>query len=184
MISYEIPRSLVVLGVVMMAGTMSMGGVVRAQTNVWFVILMPVGFVVYIVTSIAEVNRTPFDIPEAESELVGGFHTEYSGLRWSLFMMAEYASVVSASAFGAVFFLGGATPLFGIGPTVVLGPVWLLVKTAAIVVFMMWMRWTLPRFRSDQLMRLSWRFFIPVAVGNLAWAAALAILVPKAWVPL
>lgn len=181
MLAYEIPRSLTVLSVVVLAGTMSVSGIVAAQSRAWFgpwfgVLLLP-GFVVYVITSIAEVNRTPFDIPEAESELVGGFHTEYSGIRWSLFMMAEYANVVAASAFGAAIFLGGATPLFGMGPAWT-GTIWLALKTAALVLFMMWMRWTLPRFRSDQLMRLSWLFFLPVALANVGLAAFWAITLP------
>lgn len=183
MLSYEVPRSLAVLSVVVLSGTMSLGGVVRAQSSTaygpWFVVLMPVGFVVYLITSIAEVNRTPFDIPEAESELVGGYHTEYSGLRWSMFMMAEYGSVLAASLFGSVLFLGGGT---GPGPEWA-GPLWLLAKAGFLSVFMIWMRWTLPRFRADQLMDLCWRFFLPVALLNLGWAAFLAIVLPATVVP-
>jgi NADH-quinone oxidoreductase subunit H len=181
MISYEVPRSLAVLSVVVLAGSLSLSDVVAAQSGhwygPWFALLLIPGFLTYLVTSIAEVNRTPFDIPEAESELVGGFHTEYAGLRWSLFMMAEYANVVASSAFGAVIFLGGPT-----GPWLP-GWLWLLIKTSAIVVFMMWMRWTLPRFRSDQLMDISWRFFIPVAVANLALAAMWAVVLPSGVLP-
>lgn len=181
MLAYEVPRSLAVLSVVVLTGTMSLSRIVAAQSTYvfgpWFAILLPLGFVLFLVTSIAEVNRTPFDIPEAESELVGGFHTEYSGIRWSLFMMAEYANAIAASILASVLFLGGAT-----GP-VLPGPIWLLIKTAALVAFMMWMRWTLPRFRSDQLMRLSWKFFTPLAIANVAWAALLALLLPRTVVP-
>lgn len=191
MLSYEVPRSLAVLSVVFLAGTMSLGGVVRAQQATWygpwFVLLLPLGFVVYLITSVAEVNRTPFDIPEAESELVGGYHTEYSGLRWSMFMMAEYGSVLAASVLGSVLFLGG-----GSGPGVGLVPAewswvvslfWLTAKSFALVVFMIWMRWTLPRFRADQLMSICWKFFLPVALLNLAAAAALAIVLPTGVLP-
>ncbi|MCZ7662445.1 MAG: NADH-quinone oxidoreductase subunit NuoH [Thermoleophilia bacterium] len=163
-ISYEIPRTLVVVGVAMLAGSLRMSDVLEAQRSVPFVLLLPLGFVVYIVTTLAEINRTPFDIPEAESELVAGYHTEYSGFRWALFFLAEYGALFAASGFAAVLFLGG-----GNGP--LLPPfVWFLIKTLAIVFLNMWVRWTLPRFRSDQLMRLAWKVFLPLSLVNLVLA--------------
>jgi len=165
-ISYEIPRGLAVVTVVMLAGSLSTVDLLEAQSRVPYIVLLPVSFVIYAVTSLAEVNRVPFDIPEAESELVAGYHTEYSGFRWALFFLAEYAGLFAASAFGALLFLGG-----GNGP--VLPPVvWLLIKTGGLVFVGIWIRFTLPRFRADQLMRLAWKFFLPLSLANLVLAAA------------
>lgn len=164
-ISYEIPRSLTVVTVVMLAGSLSTVDVLDAQTKVPYVLLLPFSFFLYCVTSLAEINRLPFDMPEAESELVAGYHTEYSGFRWALFFLAEYAGFFAAAAFGAVLFLGG-----GSGP--LLPPiVWLAVKTAALLFIGMWIRFTLPRFRADQLMRLAWKVFLPASLVNLVLAA-------------
>ncbi|MCL5942304.1 MAG: NADH-quinone oxidoreductase subunit NuoH [Actinobacteria bacterium] len=163
-ISYEIPRTLAVVGVVMLAGSLRVSAVLEAQRTVPFLVLEPLGFVLYLVTTLAEVNRTPFDIPEAESELVAGYHTEYSGFRWALFFLAEYGALFAASAFATVLFLGG-----GNGPLLP-AFVWFLVKTLAIVFLTMWIRWTLPRFRSDQLMRLAWKVFLPLSLVNLVLA--------------
>jgi NADH-quinone oxidoreductase subunit H len=164
-ISYEIPRSLAVVTVVMLAGSLSTVDLLEAQSRVPYIVLLPLSFIIYAITSLAEVNRVPFDIPEAESELVAGYHTEYSGFRWALFFLAEYAGLFAASAFGAVLFLGGGSgPLL---PSVV----WLALKTGALVFVGMWIRFTLPRFRADQLMRLAWRFFLPLSLVNLVLAA-------------
>ncbi len=164
-ISYEIPRSLAVVTVVMLAGSLSTVDLVESQGRVPYVLLLPLSFFIYAITSLAEVNRVPFDIPEAESELVAGYHTEYSGFRWALFFLAEYAGLFAASAFGAILFLGG-----GNGPF--LPPVvWLLLKTGALVFVSMWIRFTLPRFRADQLMRLAWKVFLPLSLVNLVVAA-------------
>lgn len=169
-ISYEIPRTVSVVGVVVLAGTLSTVEVMEAQT-VPYAVLLPLGFVVYLITSVAELNRGPFDIPEAESEIVAGFHTEYSGFRWSLFFIAEYGGLFAASAFATVLFLGGdAGPLLP-------GIVWFWVKTLALVFLLMWIRWTLPRYRADQLMRLAWKALLPVALVNLGLAFAVLVLV-------
>jgi len=164
-ISYEIPRTLAVVTVVMLSGSLSSAGLIGAQADTtWFVLLLPLSFVIYAVTTLAEVNRVPFDIPEAESELVAGFHTEYSGFRWSLFFLGEYASLTTASAFAVALFFGG-----GLGP--VLPPVvWFVLKTAVIVFFAVVLRFTLPRFRQDQLMALAWKYFLPLSLVNLLLA--------------
>lgn len=164
-ISYEIPRGLAVVTVVMLAGSLSTVDLLEAQSRVPYILLLPLSFFIYAITSLAEVNRVPFDIPEAESELVAGYHTEYSGFRWALFFLAEYAGLFAASAFGALLFLGG-----GNGPLLP-GVVWLLLKTGALMLVSIWIRFTLPRFRADQLMRLAWKFFLPLSLVNLVIAA-------------
>ncbi len=172
LISYEVPRAMSVLGVVMLAGTLSTVGIVDAQKKIWFFIPQILGFIVYYIASIAEVGRTPFDLPEAESELVNGYFTEYSGLRWSLFMMGEYVALLAACFMGAVLFLGGWRAPFGLLPQ--LGPLWLLLKAYALVYVAMWIRWTLPRYRIDQLLEISWKVLLPLSLINVAWTAVLA----------
>jgi NADH-quinone oxidoreductase subunit H len=167
-IAYEIPVLLAALAVVLIAQTTNLRLIVEAQHHtVWYIVLQPVAALLYLIGIVAETNRAPFDIPEAESELVGGFHTEYSGMRFAMFFFAEYTNMLVLSALGATLFLGG-----WLGP-VLPGPVWLLLKSYAIVVFMMWARWTYPRLRFDQLMSLAWKLLIPVALVNLVVTAVL-----------
>jgi NADH-quinone oxidoreductase subunit H len=160
-VSYEIPLVLSVLGVVMMTGSLSMVRIVEAQRSVWFILLQPVGFFIYMVAATAEVNRTPFDIPEAESELVSGYNVEYSGIKFAMFFLAEYANLFLVSAIATTLFLGGWQ-----GP-ILPGFVWFLVKTIAIVFVLMWFRWTFPRFRVDQLMSVGWKILVPLAFVNI-----------------
>ncbi len=161
LVSYEIPLVLAAIGVVMLSGSLSMQDIVEAQNETWFVFPQIIGFAVFYVASIAELNRTPFDLSEAESELVGGYFTEYSGLRWAFFGMAEYTNLFTASAIAAVLFLGGWK-----GP--VLPPfVWLFIKAYGLVFVAMWIRWTLPRIRIDHLTELAWKFLVPVALLNI-----------------
>jgi len=160
-ISYEIPLLLSTMGVVMMAGTLRMQGIVEAQDKLWFVWTQPLAFLLFLVAALAEANRAPFDIPEAESELVAGFHTEYSGIRFALFFLGEYTAIFVSSAIAASLFLGGWQ-----GPFLP-GPFWLLLKTYAIVFVVMWVRWTFPRLRSDQLMAFAWKVLIPFAMLNV-----------------
>ncbi|MCL5292925.1 MAG: NADH-quinone oxidoreductase subunit NuoH [Actinobacteria bacterium] len=174
LISYEIPRSLSVLGVVMLAGTLSMMGIVNAQKSLWFIIPQILGFLVYYIASIAEVGRTPFDLPEGESELVNGYFTEYSGMRFSFFMMGEYVALLVACLMGAVLFLGGWRGPFGLLPQ--LGPVWLLLKAYALVYVAMVVRWTLPRYRIDQLLEISWKVLLPISLINVALTAAIVFV--------
>lgn len=167
-VAYEIPILLSALAVVLLSQTMNLRHIVEAQQNtVWYVLLQPVAAVIYFIGITAETNRAPFDIPEAESELVAGFHTEYSGMRFAMFYFAEYTNMLVLGALGATLFLGG-----WLGPWLP-GPVWLLLKAYAGIFVMMWMRWTFPRLRFDQLMNLAWKLLIPAALVNLAVTALL-----------
>ncbi|MBF0593610.1 MAG: NADH-quinone oxidoreductase subunit NuoH [Candidatus Omnitrophica bacterium] len=162
-ISYEVPLLLSALVVIMEAGTLSMQGIVHAQEPCWF-FLKPnlfVAFVIYLISATAEVNRVPFDIPEAESELVAGYHTEYSGMKFAMFFVAEYTNLFIISAVAASLFLGGW-----------LGPIrpsagWFLLKAYVVIAFLMWIRWTLPRVRMDQMMSFAWKVLTPVALLNV-----------------
>lgn len=158
MISYEVPRSLSVLAVVMLAGTLQPVKLM-AEWRIWWLPLTLIAFVVYFIASIAELNRGPFDLAECDSELVGGYFTDYSGIRWAMFMMSEYGGLISASLFGSVVFLGGTWPLTG-----VLGVLVLIVKTVLLVIVFMWAKWTLPRMRPDQLMTTAWKVLTPMAL--------------------
>ncbi len=160
-ISYEIPLLLSTMGVVMAAHTVKLSDLVLAQDKSWFVITQPVAFLIFLCSALAEANRAPFDIPEAESELVAGFHTEYSGMRFALFFLGEYTAIFVSSAIAACLFLGGWQ-----GPLLP-GPVWLLLKTYGMVFVIMWIRWTFPRLRSDQLMGFAWKVLIPLALLNV-----------------
>ena len=161
-IAYEIPVLLAALAVVMLAGSMNLRDIVAVQSrSLPFILMQPIAGILYFIGITAETNRAPFDIPEAESELVGGFHTEYSGMRFALFFFAEYTNMLVLGALGATLFLGGFR-----GPFLP-GPMWLLLKAYAIIFVMMWMRWTWPRLRFDQLMNFAWKLLIPVALLNL-----------------
>ena len=165
-ISYEIPLLLATMGVVLCAQTMKTTDIVLAQNKGWFVFAQPLAFLIFFCASLAEANRAPFDIPEAESELVAGFHTEYSGMRFALFFLGEYTAIFISSAIAATLFLGGWQ-----GPLLP-GPVWLMLKTYALVLVVMWIRWTFPRLRSDQLMNFAWKVLIPFGILNLLLTAA------------
>jgi NADH-quinone oxidoreductase subunit H len=161
MLSYEVPMVLCILGIVMMVGSMRMSDIVAAQQHVWFVVLQPVAFVVYVITATAEINRAPFDLVEGESELVAGPFTEYTGMRWALFFLAEYANLFAASAIAATLFLGGWN-----GPWLP-GWIWFFLKVAAMIFLFMWFRWTFPRLRIDQLMAFGWKVLLPLALANV-----------------
>ncbi len=169
-ISYEIPLLLSTMGVVMAAQTMKMSEIVLAQDKIWFIVAQPLAFLIFLCASLAEANRAPFDIPEAESELVAGFHTEYSGMRFALFFLGEYTAIFVSSAIAATLFLGGWR-----GPLLP-GPVWLLLKIYGMVLVIMWIRWTFPRLRSDQLMGFAWKVLIPFAIVNVFVTAAVISL--------
>ncbi|MCX5817159.1 MAG: NADH-quinone oxidoreductase subunit NuoH [Proteobacteria bacterium] len=160
-IAYEIPLLLSLLAVVFMVNSLSLKDIVEAQKSVWFVVFQPFAFLIFFISCVAETNRTPFDLPEAESELVAGFHTEYSGMRFALFFLAEYTNIMIVSAIATVFFLGGY-----LGP-VLPGIVWFFIKTYLLVFVIMWFRWTFPRVRFDQLLNFSWKILIPVSLVNL-----------------
>jgi NADH-quinone oxidoreductase subunit H len=160
-IAYEIPLLLSLLPIVMMTNSLSLKTIVEAQRNIWFVCYQPLAFLIYFTAAVAETNRTPFDLPEAESELVAGYHTEYSGMRFALFFLAEYTNVFIVSAVATTFFLGGYQ-----GPFLP-GILWFLIKSYALVFVIMWLRWTYPRVRFDQLLNFSWKVLIPLTFINL-----------------
>lgn len=176
LVSYEIPSSLAVLSVVMVVGSLSLQDICKAQEGGfwnWIIFskfpFMVLAFFIYFVASLAETNRVPFDIPEGESELVAGYHTEYSGMRFAVFFLAEYSNMFVVSAITAILFFGGWNSPFGnfmSGP--IWGVFWLLGKGMFFVFVQMWLRWTLPRFRVDQLMYLSWKVLTPFALANIA----------------
>ncbi|HLW01557.1 MAG TPA: NADH-quinone oxidoreductase subunit NuoH [Ktedonobacterales bacterium] len=174
MVSYEISIGLAIMGVLMWSGTLSMVGIVHAQVNLGlpFIFAQPLGFVLYCVAAVAEVNRAPFDLPEAEQELVAGYLTEYSGLRWSLYQMAEYINMITVSSIAVTLFLGGWT-LWPINyGTFLSWPfIWYLIKIAIALFIFMWLRATLPRIRYDQLMKVGWRILLPLAVLNMLFTA-------------
>jgi NADH-quinone oxidoreductase subunit H len=169
MISYELAMSLSLIGVLILAGTTSLDGIVNAQTRWWFVLPQLVGCVIYIITAVAETNRVPFDLVEAETELVAGFHTEYSGLRFGLFFIAEYVNMLTVSCIATLLFFGGWNPAFGL--TMIPGIAWFVIKVACFMFFYMWIRATLPRLRYDRLMAFGWKVLLPVATLNLVVTA-------------
>jgi NADH-quinone oxidoreductase subunit H len=174
MISYELAMGLSFIGVLIVAGTTSLVGIVSAQQKLWFFIPQFVAFVVYIVTAVAETNRAPFDLVEAETELVAGFHTEYSGLRFGLFFIAEYVNMLTVSCIASLLFLGGWNAPFGW--TWLPGIVWFVLKVGAFMFFYMWLRATLPRIRYDRLMAFGWKLLLPVATLNLLVTAVVVAL--------
>jgi NADH-quinone oxidoreductase subunit H len=167
----------------MWAGTLSMVGIVQAQRDqhIWFVLAQPLGFVIYIIAAIAEVNRAPFDLPEAEQELTAGYLTEYSGLRWSIYQMSEYINMITVSAVAATLFFGGWS-LFGLERFPVVSILILLVKMAFFLFLFIWIRATLPRIRYDLLMRLGWQLLLPLAVLNVIISATVVALGLPWWV--
>ena len=172
MISYELPLGLTLVPVVMLAGSMSLRDIVNAQADMPFIVCQPVAFLLFAVSALAEIKRTPFDLAEAENELQAGYHMEYSGMRFALFMLGEYMNMIFLGALAAVFFLGGWH-----GPW--LPPVvWMLAKTAILPVLFIWIRNTLPRLRPDQLMRLCWLWLAPLALVNIL-VTGLAMLLAK-----
>ncbi|HSS21738.1 MAG TPA: NADH-quinone oxidoreductase subunit NuoH [Pyrinomonadaceae bacterium] len=182
MVSYEVAMGLSLIGALMFARTLSLSGIVGAQESdsVWYLVYQPLGFLIFLVSGIAENNRAPFDLPEAESELVAGFHTEYSGFRWSLFFMAEYAAMVIVSAVAVTVYLGGWYLPFVFRLTeakghhnlyVIVSLLVFLTKLALVLYLYFWLRWTLPRFRYDQLMDIGWKWLIPSALINITLSA-------------
>ncbi len=161
MISYEIAMGISILTVVLSAGTLSLPGIVEAQTHHWFIWTNPIGFIIYLITSFAETNRSPFDLPEAEHELTAGYHTEYGGMKFASFFLAEYISILAVCSIAVTLFLGGWH-----GPWDI--PVlWYAVKVFALVFLFIWVRASLPRFRYDQLMSFGWKILLPAATLNL-----------------
>lgn len=178
MISYEIPIGLAVVSVVMMAGSLRLNSIVGSQveSGVWFVFPQLVSFIIFIIASNAELNRAPFDMPEAESELVAGFHTEYSGFRFAMFFMGEYVNLVTVSALAAVLFLGGWQAPFGLPEIPIF---WFVLKIFMFILFYMWIRATMPRVRYDKLMAFGWKVLIPLGFLNVAVTAVVLVLAPE-----
>ena len=189
MVSYEVAMGLSLIGALMFSRTLSLSGMIGAQgsDSIWYVLYQPAGFLIFLISGIAENNRAPFDLPEAESELVAGFHTEYSGMRWSLFFMAEYAAMVVVTAVATTVYLGGWYFPFvyrletaGHHNLYVLVSVLIFLTKAAILLYVyFWLRWTLPRFRYDQLMDIGWKWLIPSALINIV-LTAFAVFVVQA----
>jgi len=169
LISYEISMGLALLGVIMMAGSLSLVSIVQAQDSIWYVIPQVVGFLIFMVAGFAETNRAPFDLPEADAELVAGYGTEYGGMRYGSYAMAEYIEMFVVSAVAVTFFLGG---WHGPGPGW-LDPIWVIVKIFGFLFFFMWIRATVPRVRYDQLMSLGWKVLLPLATLNVLVTAVL-----------
>lgn len=182
MISYEIAMGLSVIALVMVTGTLSLRDIAEQQTSWhWNILLQPVGFLIFFICALAETNRAPFDLPECETELVGGYHTEYSSMKLGMFLFAEYINMFISSAIMSTFYFGGYNMPF-IGRWVhdpmwlsVLGFVFLFAKIVTFIFIFMWIRWTFPRFRYDQLMNLGWKILIPLAIVNLAVLTPLAM---------
>jgi NADH-quinone oxidoreductase subunit H len=174
LVSYEVALALTVLGVILMAGSLSLTDIVADQERtMWYVVPQFVGFVTFFIAGIAETNRAPFDLPEAEQELVAGYHTEYSGMRWGLFQMAEYINMLTLSALAVTLFLGG-WHFFWLDW---LGPLWFLLKLALVVFVFIWLRATFPRLRYDQLMAFGWKVLLPVATINAVVTAILVVAI-------
>lgn len=177
MISYELALGLSFMGPVVLAGSLSMMDIVRAQqSSLWFVVLQPAAFIIYFFASIAEINRAPFDMPEAEQELTAGYHAEYSGMKFALFFMAEYIKMVAISTIGATLFLGGFDGPF-VDQLPWLGPIYLLGKVVIYLGVLIWVRATWPRIRYDRLMQLGWKILFPIALLNVIITAVVVVLV-------
>jgi NADH-quinone oxidoreductase subunit H len=183
LISYEVAVTMTLVSMIVTAGTLSMVGIVEAQreSGLWFLFIQPVAFVLFFIGGLAETNRAPFDMPEAEQELTGGFHTEYSGMRFALFFLAEYANMIVICSVATTLFMGGWLRPF---PAVealgfldlIPSWIWFIGKTFVFLYVFLWIRATLPRYRYDQLMRLGWKVLIPIAIGNVVVSGVVKVL--------
>lgn len=183
MISYELSMGLSIIGIILINGSLSLQDIVTHQYGWrWNIILQPIGFITFLVAAFAETNRAPFDLPEAEPELVGGYHTEYSSMKFAMFFLAEYANVIVSSAVIATLFLGGwqfpYLQTFGLSPllTSILQVITFCGKVAFMIFFFIWVRWSIPRFRYDQLMNLGWKVMLPLAIFNIIITAIVVAL--------
>ncbi len=176
MVSYELALGLSMLGPIMLAGSMSLVDIVEAQSDWWFAFKQPLAFIIFLIAALAEVNRAPFDMPEAEQELVAGYHSEYSGMKFALFFMAEYIKMIAVSAIAATLFLGGYKLPF-IELPAILGPVVMLVKIIVLLFGMIWVRATLPRFRYDRLMGFGWKVLLPLSLFSVFITAVILVLI-------
>jgi NADH-quinone oxidoreductase subunit H len=183
MVSYELALGLSFVGPIILAGSMSLLDIVHAQQKLWYIFLQPAGFALFIISSTAEVNRAPFDMPEAEQELTAGYHSEYSGMKFALFFMAEYIKMIAIAMIGSTLFLGGyLSPLAFLSSVPVIGwlfasgPLWLLIKIGLWLFGMIWLRATLPRIRYDRLMQLGWKILFPIGMVNVVVTAIVVVL--------
>ena len=173
MISYELTMGLSIIGVLMISGSLSMLDIARAQEHVWFIVLQPLGFILFLISGFAEANRSPFDLPEAESELVAGFHTEYSSLKFAFFYLSEYAHMIVMAGLVTTLFLGG---WYGPFLSNILGPFWFFIKMVVILFLFIWVRASFPRFRYDQLMKFGWKVLLPLALVNILLTGLFIVL--------
>ena len=182
MVSYEVSMGFVMVTVLLCAGSLNLTEIVRAQERVWFFIPLFPMFVVFFISTLAETNRAPFDLPEGESEIVGGFHVEYGAMTFGLFFLGEYANMILMSAMTTILFLGGWLSPIPFAPfTWVPGPLWFIAKICVVLFMFVWVRATFPRFRYDQLMRLGWKVFLPLSLGWLILTAG--VLLAMGWLP-
>ncbi|MED3561451.1 NADH-quinone oxidoreductase subunit NuoH [Bacillus xiapuensis] len=175
MISYEVPLVMSVLGIILITGSLNLNDIVHQQSHGWFILLQPIAFIVFLIASVAELNRTPFDLPESESELVAGYHVEYSGFRWAFFMLAEYVYLFAMTSLIVVIFLGGWLPPFhflGFIP----GAVWFSLKFAVVLFIYIWFRVAFPRLRADHLMEMGWKVLLPISLANIFLTALIKTL--------
>jgi NADH-quinone oxidoreductase subunit H len=186
MISYEVAMGLAIIALVMTTGTLSLRDIAAQQTGWhWNIVYQPLGFIIFIICAFAETNRTPFDLPESDSELIGGYHTEYSSMKLGFYLFAEYINMFISSAIMSTLYFGGYNMPFigrlGLSPNVeaILGIVFLFAKIFFFIFFFMWVRWTLPRFRFDQLMNLGWKILIPLSIFNVAITGFVILMLHK-----
>jgi NADH-quinone oxidoreductase subunit H len=186
MVSYEVALGFSIIGVLMLSGSLSLVKIVEAQKNAgfWYVFLQPVGFILFFVCGVAETNRAPFDLPEAESELVAGFHTEYSGFRFSLFFLAEYANMLTVAMMAVTLFWGGwMRPFPNVAALgfldVIPGVLWFIAKVIVFLYFYLWFRASWPRYRYDQLMKIGWQYLLPISMANVIVTAVLVLLIQR-----
>lgn len=176
MISYELALGMTFIGPILITGSMGMMDIVDAQKNIWFIFLQPLGFLIYLISSMAELNRAPFDMPEAEQELTAGYHVEYSGMKFALFFMAEYIKMIGIAMIGSTLFLGGFYGPF-VDQIPELGPVYLFLKVILWLFLFIWLRATLPRIRYDRLMALGWKILFPLSLLNIVITAVVTTLI-------
>ncbi|MGH7189004.1 MAG: NADH-quinone oxidoreductase subunit NuoH [Acetobacteraceae bacterium] len=179
MVSYEVSMGFVIVSVLLCVGSLNLNDIVLAQRTVWFFIPLFPMFIIFFISTLAETNRSPFDLPEGESEIVAGFFVEYSAMAFALFYLGEYANIILMSAFTTILFLGGWLGPFGW--TWLPGPIWFILKLSACVFVFLWVRATFPRYRYDQLMRLGWKVFLPASLGWLVLTAG--VLLATGWAP-
>lgn len=169
MLSYEAPLLFSLLGIIMLTGSLRLDDIVQMQAqNYWFIFMQPLAFIIFLIAAVAETNRTPFDLVEGESEIIAGPFTEYSGMRWALFFLAEYANLLTAAILATTFFLGGYS-----GPSFLPGFVWFGLKAVFMVLLIMWFRWTFPRTRVDQILTFGWKVLVPLSILNVVLTGAL-----------